>query len=190
MLSDRFDDALGFAAQLHRDQRRKGAETPYIAHLLSVAALTLEYHGDEDCAIAALLHDAVEDQGGLAIAKTIENRFGARVARIVIECSDRGDDQDTPWHTRKTRYIASLADKSADAVLVTSCDKLHNATAILEDIVSEGLSVFNRFSAPRADVIWYYRELAEALQNRAPGPLTARLSKTVAQIEYWVSVAD
>ena len=190
MLSHRFDDALRFACDLHRKQRRKGSDVPYISHLLAVAALTIEYGGSEDCAIAALLHDSVEDQGGSAIADVIAERFGAEVRRIVLECSDGTGDADTPWRVRKTAYLNSIADKSEDAVLVMTCDKLHNATAILQDLITDGLSVFDRFTVRRDGTLWYYRELAEALQRRCPGPLATRLSATVAQIEYWVSTAD
>lgn len=188
MLSHRFDDALAFASQIHRAQRRKGSDVPYISHLLSVCALTLEYGGDEDCAIAALLHDAVEDHGGLAMADQIEEKFGTTVRDIVLECSDRGDDQDTPWRFRKDAYLASIPRKSEAAILVTSCDKLHNATMILNDLRNDGLSVFSRFSAGRDEVLWYYRQLLDRLSMRAPYALTLRLSIIIAQIEADVSL--
>ena len=183
MLSRRFDDALGFASQIHRKQVRKVSNTPYIAHLLSVCALVLEYGGDEDCAIAGLLHDAVEDQGGREMADKIGLRFGDRVRGIVLECSDRTDKTDLPWRARKEAYIRAIATKTEDAILVTTCDKLHNATAILQDLRSDGLAVYRRFSVGRDDVLWYYRELADALSQRAPYDLAFRLSVTVAQLE-------
>ena len=183
MLSHRFDDALAFAAQTHRTQIRKGSGTPYVAHLMSVCALVLEYGGDEDSAIAALLHDAVEDQGGFEMAHQIEARYGPNVRSIVLECSDRENDTDLPWRTRKEAYLKAIATKSEAAILVTTCDKLHNATSILHDLRSEGLGVYRRFTAGRDEVLWYYRELADALTLRAPYDLAFRLSTTVAQLE-------
>lgn len=183
MLTDRFDDALSYAARLHRSQHRKGSGIPYIAHLMSVSALVLEYGGDEDQAIGGLLHDAVEDQGGLQAAALIEARFGARVARIVLDCSDRETEDAPPWKDRKLAYIAGIAAKSDDAVLVTACDKLHNATAILTDLRDTGPAVFDRFTARCDGTLWYYRALADALGWRLPGALSARLDAVVAEIE-------
>ncbi|MEE4188977.1 MAG: HD domain-containing protein [Roseobacter sp.] len=184
MLTDRFDDAFGFAASAHRSQSRKVSGVPYIAHLMSVSALTLEYGGDEDCAIAALLHDAVEDQGGMAMAETIGARFGSRVRGIVLECSDRTSNNDNaPWRTRKERYIAQIMTKSDDAILVTSCDKLHNASSIVADMDVLGTRVFDRFRGKRDGTLWYYRALADALSTRAPGPLNTRLSAVVSHLE-------
>lgn len=188
MLSHRFDDALAFASETHRGDLRKASDIPYISHLLSVCALTLEYGGDEDCAIAALLHDAVEDHGGLAMADQIGEKFGTKVRDIVLECSDRSDDQDTPWRVRKDAYLASIAQKSDAAILVTTCDKLHNATTILNDLRCDGLSIFSRFTAGRDATLWYYRELLDRLSMRAPYALTLRLSIIVAQIESDVSL--
>ncbi len=187
MLSHRYDDALVFAAKAHRTQTRKASQIPYIAHLLSVSALVIEQGGSEDCAIAALLHDAVEDQGGLGMADRIEAAFGPIVRRIVMECSDREDDCDTPWQVRKDRYIAHITDKSPEAILVTTADKLHNATAILNDLRQMGPAVFDRFTAGRDGTLWYYRALADALSLRAPDALGDRLDAVVRTIEAEVS---
>ena len=183
MLSDRFDDALTFARRIHNTQRRKASGTPYIAHLLSVCALVLEYGGTEDQAIAGLLHDAVEDQGGTKMAQEIEARFGATVARIVQDCSDSDGDTKADWQIRKDSYIAGIAGKSDDAALVIACDKLHNATSILVDLQMQGPDVFDRFTAGREGTLWYYRQIADHLSQRLPGPLTRRLDETVARIE-------
>ncbi len=183
MLTDRFDDALGLAAKLHRTQARKVSNIPYIAHLLAVTALVLEHGGDEDQAIAALLHDAVEDQGGMATAEMIRRRFGDRVADCVLACSDTTAPDTEPWTLRKERYLASLATKSPEALLVTSCDKLHNASSILVDLQVIGPEVFERFTAKRDGTLWYYRSLADALTRLRPGPLSDRLDATVAEIE-------
>lgn len=183
MLTHRYDDALGLAARLHRDQVRKGSGVPYLSHLLSVSALVIEHHGDEDQAIAGLLHDAVEDQGGQATADMIRSTFGDRVADIVLACTDAVEQDLVPWEERKTGYIASLADKGEDALLVTSCDKLHNATSILVDLSTMGHAVFDRFTANRDSTLWYYRALADELQRVRPSPLSDRLSDTVSRIE-------
>jgi len=183
MLTDRFDDALTLAARLHRNQKRKVSNIPYISHLLAVAALVLEHGGDEDQAIAALLHDAVEDQGGLDTARMIRTRFGDRVADCVLACSDSTDLDKAPWTQRKESYLAALATKSADALLVTSCDKLHNARSILADMDEVGAGVFERFTAKRDGTLWCYRALADELSRLRPGPLSARLDATVREIE-------
>lgn len=183
MLATRFDDALLLAAELHRTQTRKASGVPYLAHLLAVSALVLEYGGDEDLAIAGLLHDAVEDQGGLATAEMIRARFGDRVADCVLACSDSTAQEKEAWKLRKDRYIASLATKSDDALLVTSCDKLHNASAILADMATLGPAVFERFTARRDGTLWYYRTLADTFTTLRPGPLSARLATVVAEIE-------
>jgi (p)ppGpp synthase/HD superfamily hydrolase len=108
MITDRFDQALVYASRLHRDQWRKGTQIPYVSHLLSVAALVIEHGGDEDQAIAALLHDAVEDQGGAPILDEIREQFGDRVAKIVNECTDAWEEPKPPWRARKESSLAKL----------------------------------------------------------------------------------
>ena len=187
MLTHRFDDALGFAVAAHREHTRKSGTIPYMSHLMAVCALTLEYGGDEDCAIAALLHDAVEDQGGPAMAERIKAAFGPRVHDIVLACSDSDGAEKAPWKDRKTAYIDSLATKSEDAFLVTTCDKIHNVTAIYHDLQQVGLSVFARFTAGQEDVLWYYRSLAEAITTRRQDALSARFAQAVRQLEEAVT---
>ena len=148
-LTHRFDLALHFASGLHHAQRRKGTDTPYIAHLMSVAALVLESGGDEDQAIAALLHDAMEDQGGPPTLKMIRQLFGDRVAETVRECSDSESvDPDTkePWHRRKQAYLTHLSTASTDALLVSVADKLHNARTVLSDYRQIGDEIWRRFN--------------------------------------------
>lgn len=188
MLTHRFDDALSFAAATHLVQTRKCSNVPYISHLMAVCALTLEYGGDEDCAIAALLHDAVEDQGGELMATQIKARFGARVHDIVLECSDTTELPKPPWFERKKAYVAGIATKSDDALLVTTCDKVHNVSTILYDLHSVGLKVFERFSASRPEVIWYYRALADRIHARRPDALSERLLDTVDRLETEVAI--
>ena len=182
MLGPRYDDALRHAAQLHRTQTRKGIDVPYISHLLSVSALVIEYGGDEDQAIAGLLHDAIEDAG--ETRASLDAAYGPRVARTVAECSDCDGQVPRPdWTIRKRAYLDSIPEKSADAILVTACDKLHNATAILEDLHRVGLSVFDRFTAGKDGTLWYYEALAAMLTKRAPADLAQRLSRVVGQLQ-------
>jgi len=183
LLSARFEDALVYAARLHARQARKGTSVPYVAHLLGVAALVLEDGGDEDEAIAALLHDAVEDQGGAPTLAAIRGRFGERVAAIVAGCTDSEDVPKPPWRERKERYLAELATASPAVRRVSVADKLHNARAILADYRQQGEALWARFSGGRAGVLWYYRALADLHRTRTGGPLAAELERVVAALE-------
>jgi len=183
-LGHRFDDAVTMARELHAGQQRKGTAIPYFAHLLGVASLVLEGGGDEDEAIAGLLHDAVEDQGGPATLAAIEQRFGPRVAAIVAACSDTDEVPKPPWRARKEGYLAHLvaADLPEGTLLVSLADKLHNARAIRADLHAHGDEVWSRFSAGRSDQLWYYRSLAEAFQRLRPGAMAEELARTVEEI--------
>lgn len=152
-LTGRLDDAVAYARQLHAAQLRKGTTIPYLAHLLSVAALVLEHGGDEDQAIAGLLHDAVEDQGGRPILEEIRRRFGPRVAGIVAACSDTDVEEPShkPWRERKERYLEHLRQAPAEVCLVSAADKLHNARAILTDYRAIGDLLWKRFNADKAE---------------------------------------
>ncbi|MBZ5512311.1 MAG: HD domain-containing protein [Acidobacteriia bacterium] len=167
-LSDKFNDALVYAARLHREQPRKGKDIPYVGHLLGVASLVLESGGDEEMAIAALLHDAVEDQGGQPRLEEIRKLFGAKVARIVDGCTDSYEvdpDKKASWCERKQKYIAHV-ERAADPEvrLVSIADKVHNARAVLADHYEIGDEVFNRFSKGKQGTLWYYRALADAFR--------------------------
>lgn len=178
MLSQRFHDAAKWAADLHAGQTRKGTQIPYVSHLLAVTALVLEHGGDEEQAIAALLHDAVEDQGGLGTLVEIRERFGDRVADIVDALSDAYGDANTPkppWRQRKEAYLAALPDHPPPALLVSAADKLHNATTILRDLRTEGDAVWDRFNGGRDGTLWYYRELVSAFEALGPATLAAEL---------------
>ncbi|HXZ81632.1 MAG TPA: HD domain-containing protein [Terriglobales bacterium] len=163
----RFEDALSYAAELHRNQKRKGnANIPYVGHLLGVASLVIEAGGDEDMAIAALLHDAVEDQGGKPRLEEIRQKFGARVAHIVDGCTDSDQSPKPPWLERKRQYIEhvrKLAD--SDVCFVSAADKLHNARTILSDFRRLGDSVWERFSGKKKGTLWYYRTIVEAFRE-------------------------
>lgn len=162
-LSSRFDRALQLASELHRRQRRKGSPTPYIAHLLAVCAIVLENGGDEDQAIAALLHDAVEDQGGLPTLDRIREEFGESVAGIVKECSDNEGRPDKPWRERKEAYIEHLEHLGLSARLVSLADKIHNARSILTDYRREGECLWSRFNGKREGTLWYYQGLRDKI---------------------------
>lgn len=184
MLSKKFDEALTFAAELHREQVRKGADTPYVGHLLSVAGLVLENKGTEAQAIAALLHDAIEDQaasfgGAAALGAEIERRFGKDVRAIVEACTDAWVEPKPEWRERKEKYIAHVGHMPADAVLVSLADKLHNARAICADLRAHGPAVFERFRGGRDGTVWYYESLAEAFGEHHPCPLAAELGRAV-----------
>lgn len=162
----RLETALAYAARLHAGQTRKGGEEiPYIAHLLGVCSLTLEAGGDEDQAIAALLHDAAEDQGGRETLEEICGRFGDRVASIVEACTDTFEDPKPAWRRRKERYLEHLESVPPEALLVACADKLYNARAILQDHRRLGDEVFERFRAGKEATLWYYRSVAEALSS-------------------------
>ncbi len=182
MLSDRYAAALAFAFQLHRAQERKGSGVPYVAHLLSVSSLVLEYGGDEDEAIAGLLHDAAEDQGGTKTLDEIRTRFGPRIADIVLGCSDSMDGPKPPWRERKEQYLKHLAASSPSIRLVSGCDKLHNARCILTDLRGVGDELWGRFAGGRDGSLWYYRALTDVLANGA-SPVARELGTTVAAIE-------
>jgi len=187
-LTERFGQALLYAFQLHQRQRRKGSQTPYIAHPLGVAALVLEDGGDEDEAIAALLHDAAEDQGGLETLEQIRLKFGAHVASIVDGCTDTYETPKPLWRPRKEDYLGHLQTASPSVLRVSLADKLHNARAILVDLSSQGDQVWRRFNGGKAGSLWYYRSLGQIFQQlqrsgRINSPLVARLDEVVARIE-------
>ena len=178
-LSTRFDRALQLAHDLHRRQPRKKSDVPYIAHLLAVTAIVLENGGDEDTAIAALLHDAVEDQGGQPTLDSIRREFGDRVARIVYECSDADGEPKPPWRFRKEQYLQALPHKSTEALLVSFGDKIHNCRSIVRDLRRDGAPVWNRFEGRRDGTLWYYRELLEKLPREPYASLYDEFAATV-----------
>lgn len=183
---DRFAEALAFACRMHRPQTRKGIRTPYVSHLLAVASLVLEYDGDEDQAIAALLHDAMEDQGGQAIGEEIRRRFGPAVYQIVEDCSDaivEDRANKPPWRERKERYVKHVASCSPRTKLVSAADKLHNARATLADLRDFGPEVWNRFNASREDTLWYYGALVTAFRTETEGvTLPGRTSQLIDEL--------
>jgi len=181
-LSTRFDDAVQYASIVHGGQTRKSTGIPYLAHVLSVAALVLDHGGDEDQAIAGLLHDAAEDAGGEERLNHIRARFGDRVADIVDVCSDTLEDPKPPWRKRKETFLARLPEASGDALLVVAADKLHNAGSILRDYQLMGDALWSRFTAGRDGQLWYYGEIVPILLEQFPSPLVNELAHTVERL--------
>jgi len=182
--SRRFDDALVYASGLHRDQTRKGSDIPYVNHLLGVAAIVGEAGGTEDQVIAALLHDAVEDQGGLATLAEIRERFGDAVADMVMSCTDTVEDPKPAWRPRKEAYVAHVGTAAEDALLVSLADKLYNARTILLALRSDTDWSWDRFSGKRDGSLWYYRALVGAFRARGFRPaLVDELDRTVTAME-------
>lgn len=187
MYSERLTAGFEWASRLHAEQTRKGIETPYLSHLLGVASLVVEHGGDEDDVIAGLLHDAVEDCGGLTMLDQIRDRFGSIVADTVMQCSDSATsdpDAKLDWVDRKRAYVAAIAAKSDRARFVTACDKLHNASAILNDhllgAALDGSTVWDRFGGKtREQTVAYYSSMLAVLENRISPALWSRLAQTV-----------
>jgi (p)ppGpp synthase/HD superfamily hydrolase len=183
ILSTRFEQALAYAAIVHAGQFRKGTEIPYLAHLLGVASIALEYGADEDEAIAALLHDAVEDAGGVGRLEDIKSRFGEDVADIVASCTDAYVVPKPPWKERKEKYIEHIAQASKSAKLVSGADKLHNARSILKDYRVEGEALWSRFNGRKEGTLWYYRALVRAFGSIENKELIHELDRVVRKIE-------
>jgi len=192
LLSSRFERALVLAHQLHARQVRKGSGVPYIAHPIGVASLVLDYGGDEDTAIAALLHDAIEDCGGEAARQRIQETFGtseadrdstARILAIVDDCTDTDRTPKPPWRERKLAYIERLPVVSPEARLVSSADKLHNARSILRDRRAIGEDIWSRFKGGKDGSRWYYRAVVSALLAAERTPIAIELARVVDELE-------
>jgi (p)ppGpp synthase/HD superfamily hydrolase len=167
-LTSAYQDALALAIELHGSQTRKGTDIPYLSHLLAVSATVLEYGGTEEEAIAALLHDAIEDAGGAEVKKRIADQFGTNVADIVAACSDDSPPaghKKRPWRIRKNHHIEQLRKASPSILLITAADKLHNARSLMADYRQLGDAVWDRFNAKPEDILWYYRSVVEALDK-------------------------
>lgn len=189
-LSERFTDALVFATELHANQTRKGGGVPYIAHLMGVASIALEHGANEDEAIAALLHDAIEDQGGAATREEIRRRFGDTVTEIVDGCTDADTTPKPPWRQRKEAYIARLPSESTSVHIVSAADKLYNARSVLNDYRLIGDAVWERFHGGKTGTLWYYRAVVETFRAIESTPLVDELERVVNELERLVGFAN
>lgn len=186
ILSHRFTQALVYATELHAEQIRKGSKVPYISHLLGVASIALEYGADEDEAIAALLHDAIEDQGGQTVRAEIRVRFGERVTEIVDGCTDTDTTPKPPWAERKKAYIARISSTLPSVRLVSAADKLHNIRSILKDYRTQGDVVWDLFKGGKQGTLWYYRSLVAAFHKADSTPIVIELDRLVTELERLV----
>jgi (p)ppGpp synthase/HD superfamily hydrolase len=182
-LGVQFEQALIFAKRKHTGQTRKKTAIPYISHLLAVAGLVLEAGGDEELAIAALLHDVVEDCGGAPMLREVRARFGRRVAHIVDGCTDTDVTPKPPWRKRKEDYLKHLRRADADTRLVSAADKLHNARSILTDYLDSGESIWERFQGKRDGTLWYYRALVKEFERTPQNRLTRELKRVVKELK-------
>jgi len=182
-LGPRFLRAFDFAAEKHAGQARKASTIPYIAHLMGVASLVLEFGGDEDLAIAALLHDVVEDCGGTPMLKEVQRRFGSRVAKIVDGCTDSVTYPKPPWRERKEAYIRHLKSADAETRLVSAADKLNNVRSILADYREVGESIWARFHGGRDGTLWYYQALSQEFLRHKPNRLIRELELAIRELE-------
>ena len=191
-----FESALKFASRLHADQPRKGSDAPYISHLLAVAAIALEHGATEKEAVAALLHDAVEDQGGQETLDKIRRRYGKRVASIVAACSDTDELPKPPWRERKEAYVARLRSEPYSVRLVVAADKLHNVRHLLSSYRVHGEDLWSSFKGGRDGTLWYYRAVVDALVAVAePGERQLRaiideIDRTLAALELLMAEQD
>ena len=183
-IGDQFIKALTFANNLHKDQFRKGTNIPYISHLMAVASLVIENGGSEEEAIAALLHDAVEDCGGSPILEKIRQQFGENVAHIVDGCSEPVAEPEPPWKERKLAYIAHVKQATPSIRLVSCADKLHNVRSVISHYRQQGDKLWDRFNASKEESIWFYRTLAEVLRaNGESRPILGELDQAVSDLE-------
>ncbi len=178
---EKFEKALVRASRLHKDQVRKGTNTPYVTHLLAVASIVGENGGTEDEVVAALLHDAPEDQGGEATLRDIRAHFGDGVAEIVEGCTDTYEVPKPPWRERKERYLAHLANASDSVRLVSSADKLHNARTVLSDYRVLGEDLWERFNGGKEGTLWYYRAIVDTLPHDSP--VVEELDRVVTELQ-------
>ncbi len=183
----RFDEALQYAVQLHRHQRRKGSGVSYVGHLLAVAAIVIDDGGSEDEIIAALLHDGPEDAGGLETLSEIERRFGESVRAIVAGCSDTFESKKPPWCERKQAYIEHLKTATPSVLRVSCADKLANVRSQIHDYRQVQGRLWERFSEGREGQLWYYRTLADCFQRRLPGALADDLHDALVEFEELIA---
>lgn len=182
LLTNRFQRALVFAFKTHQEQLRKNSCSPYFSHLLSVCSTVLDAGSDEDVAIAALLHDAAEDQGGIETIQIIRKKFGNRVAELVLACSDTLSDPKPPWKKRKTEHLEKLSKAGPDVLLITMADKIHNVRSLYRDLSSMGDEIWKNFNGGRSGTLWYYNELDQILAKTSHNQLYKEFHNLVKNI--------
>ena len=182
-LGPRLQRAFRYAAEKHFGQTRKQSAVPYISHLMAVASLVLEAGGDEDMAIAAFLHDVVEDCGGMPRLREVSKQFGARVAKMVEGCTDSFGEPKPEWVERKKDYLREVKHADVNTRLVSASDKLHNVRTILADYRQHGEAIWMRFTGKKEGTLWYYRALSDEYQRRSPNRITRELEIAVTELE-------
>jgi (p)ppGpp synthase/HD superfamily hydrolase len=185
-LGPRLQRAFRYAAEKHAGQTRKQTAVPYLSHLMAVASLVFEAGGDEDMAIAALLHDVVEDCGGMPRLREVRKLFGPHVAHIVEGCTDSLGEPKAEWIERKKDYLREVTHADAETRLVSASDKLHNVRTILSDYRQDGETIWARFSGKKEGTLWYYRALSDEYQRRGANRITRELGLAVAELETLV----
>ena len=185
-LGPRLQKAFRYAAEKHAGQTRKQTAVPYLSHLMAVTSLVLEGGGNEDIAIAALLHDVVEDCGGMPRLREVHKMFGTRVSKIVEGCTDSFSDPKLPWIVRKKEYLERLKHEDAETRLVSASDKLHNVRTVIAGYRQDGESIWKRFSGGRDGTLWYYRALSDEFQQRKANRITRELAIAVRELEKTV----
>jgi (p)ppGpp synthase/HD superfamily hydrolase len=184
MLTEDIDKAFAYARKIHNNQKRNRTTIPYLSHLMSVSALVMEHGGNEEQAIAALLHDTLEDGGDAdKISKEIQHMFGDKVLSMVRELSDTEEQPKPPWKERKETYIAHIEEISDDALVVSMCDKLHNLKTIVWDFHVIGDEIFERFKGKKEGTIWYYTTLTEKYKKILETRPNVQLSRIVFELE-------
>src|SRR5271170_3465020 len=178
-LGPRLQRAFRYAAEKHAGQTRKQTAVPYLSHLMAVASLVIEAGGDEDLAIAALLHDVVEDCGGMPRLREVRKQFGPRVAKIVEGCTDSFGEPKAEWMERKKDYLREVKHADAETRLVSASDKLHNVRTILADYRQDGEAIWTRFNGKKKGTLWYYRALNDEYRRRSPNRSTRELEIAV-----------
>src|SRR6202142_1309818 len=181
-LGPKLQRAFAYAAKMHAGQARKGTTVPYLSHLMAVASLVLEAGGDEDMAVAALLHDVVEDCGGMPRLREVRKEFGRRVAKIVEGCTDSFGEPRPEWMERKKNYLREVKHADRETRLVSASDKLHNVRTILSDYRRDGEKIWERFNGKKEGTLWYYRALSDEY-GRKPNRITRELEIAVGELE-------
>ena len=190
LISPRFASALAYAAELHQEQERKVSGVPYVAHLLRVAGIVLEYGGNEEEAIAALLHDALEDQGGMPVLDEIRRRFSEAVAATVLGCSDAHTRPKPPWRDRKQAHVDQVRGASPSIRMVVAADKLDNARSLLREYRVRGELLWNFFHGGRDGTLWYYDAMLAALQGVGITALVEEFERTLMEIRRIAQEGD